>query len=528
MKKPVVLCIMDGFGITDRKVGNAIYLAKKPNLDYLMQTYPNTLLQASGMAVGLPEGQMGNSEVGHLNIGAGRIVYQSLTLINKAIADGSFYQNEAYLKAMQNAKEKNTNLRIFGLLSDGGVHSHINHIKALVKMAKQQGLKEVYVHAFLDGRDVEPTTAYDYISELNQTFKEVGIGKIVTIIGRSYAMDRDTNMEMIDKAYICMVNNIGHAYTDEQTFLKEQYQLLKETNRKVIDEFVEPGYNANYNIKIQDGDSIIFANFRPDRAIQISMLLTNPEFYAHPTPNDKFKAYEPKTKLKDLTYVCTMKYAESVKGIIAFKPVTLDHIFGPYIAEHGLTQLRIAETQKYAHVTFFFDGTINFDGIEKPQIPGCTRILIKSPDVISFDLKPEMSAYEVCDALLKEIDKDIHDVIIVNFANCDMVGHTAVMDATIKAVEVVDECVGKLYQKVKEKDGLLFVTADHGNADCLIDDHGLPVTSHTTNPVPFIVCKKGFQLRDGGNLGDIAPTLLHVLHLPQPKEMTGQCLIVQE
>ena len=525
MKKPVVLCIMDGFGITSRHEGNAIFQAKKPNLDYLMQTYPNILLQASGMAVGLPEGQMGNSEVGHLNIGAGRIVYQSLTLINKAILDGSFYHNEAYLNAIENVKKNHSHLHIFGLLSDGGVHSHIDHIKALIRLAKQQGLEDVYVHAFLDGRDVEPTTAYKYINELNQTFKEVGIGKVVTIIGRSYAMDRDNNMSMINKAYECMVDNVGHAYVDEETYLKQQYQLLKETNRKVIDEFVEPGYNANYNVKIKDNDSIIFANFRPDRAIQISTVFTNPTFYAHPKANDKFQAYTPKTILHNLTYVCTMKYAESVKGLIAFKPVALDNILGPYISSCGLTQLRIAETQKYAHVTFFFDGTINFDGIEKPQIPGCSRVLIKSPDVISFDLKPEMAAYEVCDALLKEIDKDIHDVVIVNFANCDMVGHTAVMDATIKAVEVVDECVGKLYQKVKEKDGILFVTADHGNADCLIDEKGTLVTSHTTNPVPFIVCKKDVELVEDGNLGDIAPTLLKVLNLEKPQEMTGKCLI---
>ena len=525
MKKPIVLCIMDGFGITKRVKGNAIYAAKKPNLDYLFKTYPNMLLEASGMAVGLPEGQMGNSEVGHLNIGAGRIVYQSLTLINKAIQDGSFYQNEAYLKAIQNVKEKHAHLHIFGLLSDGGVHSHINHIKAPIKLAKQQGLDDVYVHAFLDGRDVEPTTAYQYISELNETFKQEGIGKIVTIIGRSYAMDRDNNMQMIDKAYTCMVDNIGHAYTDEKEFLESQYKLLKDTNRKVIDEFVEPGYNANYNIKIKDHDSIIFANFRPDRAIQISTVFTNPYFYSKPKASDKFKAYVPNTILNDLTYVCTMKYAESVKGLIAFKPVALDHILGPYLAQNNLSQLRIAETQKYAHVTFFFDGTINFDGIEKPEIPNCKRILIKSPDVISFDLKPEMSAYEVCDALLKELDKDIFDVVIVNFANCDMVGHTAVMDATIKAVEVVDECVGKLYQKVKEKEGILLVTADHGNADCLLDDNDLPVTSHTTNPVPFIVCKEGYTLVESGNLGDIAPTILKLLKLPQPKEMTGKPLI---
>ena len=525
MKKPIVLCIMDGYGISNSKKGNAILAANKPNLDFLTQTYPHTLLQASGMAVGLPDGQMGNSEVGHLNIGAGRIVYQSLTLINKSIEDGSFYRNEAYLKAMQNAKEKHSHLHLFGLLSDGGVHSHINHIIALVSLAKQQGLDDVYVHAFLDGRDVEPTTAYQYISQLNAAFSKIGIGKIVTIIGRSYAMDRDNNMSMIDKAYSCMVNNIGHAYTDEKTYLDEQYQLLKKTNRKVIDEFVEPGYNANYNIKIQDHDSIIFANFRPDRAIQISTIFTNPFFYAHPTESDKFKAYQPETVLNDITYVCTMKYAESVKGLIAFKPVTLDNIFGPYIAEHGLTQLRIAETQKYAHVTFFFDGTINFDGIEKPQIKGCNRILIKSPDVISFDLKPEMSAYEVCDALLKELDKNIYDVVIVNFANCDMVGHTAVLDATIKAVEVVDECVGKLYRKVQEKDGVLLVTADHGNADCLIDENDVLMTSHTTNPVPFIVCKKDIKLREGGNLGYIAPTMLKLLKLEQPKEMTGKSLL---
>lgn len=494
MKKPTVLCIMDGYGMTSNVKGNAILAANKPNLDFLMHHYPHTLLQASGMAVGLPEGQMGNSEVGHLNIGAGRIVYQSLTLINKAVMDGSFYQNEAYLDAIKHVKTNHSHLHIMGLLSDGGVHSHINHIKALVRLAKNAGLDDVYVHAFLDGRDVEPQTGLKYIKELKETFTQEGIGKIVTIMGRSYAMDRDTNMVQIDKAYECMVNHIGHAYVDEEQFMSSQYELLKNTNRKVIDEFVEPGYNASYqDSQLQDNDAIIFANFRPDRAIQIATVITNPYFYSSPKEGDKFKAYTPKTILKNICFICTMKYAESVQGKIAFHPVALNHIFGQYISDCGLTQLRIAETQKYAHVTFFFDGTMNFDGVERPQLKGCNRVLIKSPDVISFDLQPEMSAYGVLDALLKELDKGIYDVVIVNFANCDMVGHTAVFEATKKAVEVVDDCVGQLYRKVNEMGGVLFVTADHGNADCLLDDNDLPVTSHTTNPVPFIVTDTKYE-----------------------------------
>lgn len=525
MKKPLVLCIMDGYGISPKVKGNAILAANKPNLDYLMKNYPHTLLQASGMAVGLPDGQMGNSEVGHMNIGAGRIVYQSLTLINKAVMDGSFYTNEAYLNAVKHVKLNNSKLHVMGLLSDGGVHSHINHLKALVKLAKNQGLKDIYFHAFLDGRDVEPQTGINYINELKETFKQEGIGKIVTIMGRSYAMDRDNNISQIDKAYECMVENIGHPYTSEEEFMKQQYQLLKDTNRKIIDEFVEPGYNSNYNIKIEDNDAVIFANFRPDRAIEISTVITNPYFYSNPKPTDKFKAYTPKVVLKNIYFVCTMKYAESVHGEIAFHPVPLNNLFGPYISEHGLTQLRIAETQKYAHVTFFFDGTMNFDGVERPELPNAHRVLIKSPDVISFDLQPEMSAYGVIDALLKELDKGIYDVVIVNFANCDMVGHTAVFDATKKAVEVVDECVGKLYRKVKEMNGTLIITADHGNADCLLDDNNLPVTSHTTNPVPFIVTDNNVELRDGANLGDIAPTMLKILGLPQPAEMTGTSII---
>lgn len=525
MKKPTVLCIMDGYGISSTIKGNAVNAANKPTLDYLMQNYPHTLLQASGMAVGLPDGQMGNSEVGHLNIGAGRIVYQSLTLINKAVMDGSFYQNEAYLDAIRHVKTNNSKLHIMGLLSDGGVHSHIDHIKALVRLAKNAGLDDVYVHAFLDGRDVEPQTGYKYISELNETFKELGIGKIATIMGRSYSMDRDNNLSQVDKAYECMVNNVGHAYTNEEEFMNFQYQLLKDTNHKVIDEFVEPGYNANYNVKITDNDSIIFANFRPDRAIEISTVFTNPYFYSSPKDGDKFASYTPKTILNNLCFICTMKYAESVHGKIAFQPVTLTNIFGQYISEKGLTQLRIAETQKYAHVTFFFDGTMNFDGVERPQLEGCNRVLIKSPDVISFDLQPEMSAYGVIDALLAELDKGIYDVVIVNFANCDMVGHTAVFDATKKAVEVVDECVGKLYRKVKNMGGVMLITADHGNADCLLDENDLPVTSHTTNPVPFIVTDTKYELRDGANLGDIAPTMLKILDLPQPVEMTGTSII---
>ncbi len=502
-KRPIVLCILDGYGLTDRVDGNAVKLANTPNLDDLMAIYPTTTIQACGNAVGLPEGQMGNSEVGHLNIGAGRVVYQSLTLINKAVKEGTFYENESFLKAIQHAKDNNSKLHIWGLLSNGGVHSSTEHIYALLKLAKQQGLEKVYVHAFLDGRDVAPDSGSDFVAELQEQINEIGVGEIASISGRYYAMDRDKRMDRVELAYNALIAKSGETYDNPVQYVKDSYA------KEVYDEFVIPGFNPAVNGGVADNDAIIFANFRPDRAIQMSTVFTN----------DVYEDFKPADKPQNIYFVCMMRYADSVKGDIAFKPVNLSNTLGDYLSAQGLKQLRIAETEKYAHVTFFMDG-----GVDK-EIEGATRVLVNSPKVATYDLQPEMSAYEVKDALIAELDKDIHDVVIVNFANCDMVGHTGIIPAAIKAVSVVDECVGEVYAKVAELGGTMLITADHGNSERLLDEDNNPFTAHTTNDVPLILTNTHLELKEGGKLGDLAPTMLQLLGLPIPEEMTGVSLL---
>jgi 2,3-bisphosphoglycerate-independent phosphoglycerate mutase len=520
---------MDGFGISKNKHGNAILGAKKPNIDYLMKKYPVTYLQASGEAVGLPEGQMGNSEVGHMNIGAGRIVYQSLTLINKSIKDGDFYQNPTFANAINHVKKNNSKLHIFGLLSDGGVHSHISHIFALLDLAKRNDVKEVLVHAFMDGRDVDPQTGVKFIADLVEECNKYGNAKLATISGRYYSMDRDKNLNRTDLAYKVITELKGPSFTDGIEYLKSEYARLESEGKSGSDEFVLPAYNANVAKTLDDGDAIIFANFRPDRAIQLATIITNPEFYANPVKKADgtlaHMPYTPNKVLHNVHLVCFMKYAEQVKGDIAFALKPLTNLLGPLLANHNYRQLRIAETEKYAHVTFFFDGTVNYDGKEKPELANCRRILINSPKIATYDLQPEMSAYDVTRALEAELDKNDLDVIILNYANCDMVGHTAIYDAVVKAVETVDECVGRIYNKVKKIGGIMLITADHGNAEMLLDETNHPYTAHTTNPVPFIVTDKSVTLRDGGILGDIAPTILELLGEEIPDEMEGKSLI---
>lgn len=500
-KKLVMLAIMDGYGInknTDSKV-NAIANAKKPNLDRIFSEYPYTTIGASGEDVGLPDGQMGNSEVGHMNIGAGRIVYQSLTRVNIAVRKDTLASMPAIDKAFKHALKNNSSLHIMGLMSDGGVHSHITHIIYLMKKAHEAGIKNVYVHSFLDGRDVPPKSAKIYLQQLQDNFVE-GISAGV-VSGRYYAMDRDKIYERVQLAYDALV--YGKApQKDLLGGIDESYE------NGVTDEFVVP-YIVDKNATIKDGDSVIFANFRPDRAIQLSLGLTNPS----------------KTKLentidfKDLDYVQMMHYSEDVKGDVCFGLQELNNIYGEVISAAGLKQLRIAETQKYAHVTFFFDGG------EDKEIEGSTRVLIDSPKVETFDTIPEMSAYKITDRAVEEILSEKYDTIILNYANCDMVGHTAVMDATIKAVEVVDECIGRLEEAVNKVGGTLIITADHGNADMLVNEMGLPHTAHTTNPVPFCILKKGIKLEETGNLGDIAPTMLDLLGIEKPADMTGKSMI---
>ncbi|HPX83956.1 MAG TPA: 2,3-bisphosphoglycerate-independent phosphoglycerate mutase [Bacilli bacterium] len=500
-KKPMMLVVMDGFGLSKTKVGNAIAAAKTPHLDYLLKNYPHTTLGASGEDVGLPEGQMGNSEVGHLNIGAGRIVYQSLTRLNIAVRNDELDKNPAINKALVQAKANNGKLHIMGLLSDGGVHSHINHILYLLTKAVQFGIKEVVVHAFLDGRDVPPQSATLYLKQLQDKINELGHSKIGVISGRYYAMDRDKNFDRLQLAYNALVYN--------DAMLKDVFQGINESySQGITDEFVVP-YVASVDSNIEDGDSVIFANFRPDRAIEISTSLTNPDLV--PLKN--------KRQFSRFTFVSMMPYSENVKGEVAFDFQELDQSFGEIISSHGLTQLRIAETEKYAHVTYFFDGG------EDKEIPLSTRVLIPSPKVATYDLMPEMSAYLVCDRVLQELDSQKYDVVVLNFANCDMVGHTTVFDATVKAVETVDECIGKIYAKITDLGGTLMIIADHGNAEKLVDELGKPFSAHTTNPVPCIITKKGLKLRQGGILADVAPTMLQLMNLPQPPVMTGKSII---
>ncbi len=503
MKKPLVLMILDGYGIASQE-GNAIYAANTPNLDKIMETCDKTEIGASGMDVGLPDGQMGNSEVGHTNIGAGRIVYQELTRITKSIKDGDFFQNAALVKAIDNAKDKGTALHIMGLLSDGGVHSHNTHLYGILELAKKKGLSEVYVHAFLDGRDVPPSSGKDFVAELAKKCEEIGVGKIATVMGRYYSMDRDNRWERVEKGYNAMTINEGETSDCPVDAVAKSYET------GVTDEFVLPTVTKDAK-KMQDGDSVIFFNFRPDRAREITRAFVDGDF-------DGFK----RDKL-DLFFVCMTQYDATMPNVeVAFKPQTLENTFGEYISSKGLTQLRIAETEKYAHVTFFFNG-----GVEK-QYAGEDRVLVKSPSVATYDLQPEMSAYEVADKMVEAVKSGKYDNIILNFANCDMVGHTGIFKAAVEAVEAVDSCVGKVCEAVEEMGGIVLLTADHGNADKMYEADGVsPFTAHTTNPVPFVVIGKKCSLREGGTLADIAPTMLKLLGLEQPAEMTGKSIIVE-
>ena len=509
MKKPVVLCIMDGYGKNDSEYGNAIAMAKKPNLDRLAAECPMTYIGASGLDVGLPDGQMGNSEVGHTNIGAGRVVYQPLTRITKAFEDGEAYKNEALVSAMENAKS--SALHLMGLVSPGGVHSHIEHLYCLLEMAKKHGVKNVYIHAILDGRDVPPASAADDLEALLKKTAEIGVGKIATVTGRFYAMDRDNIWERVEKAYAAFVYGEGVQADDPVKAVRESYETVDGDGKHLTDEFVLPTVIGGSEGRVKSGDSVIFFNFRPDRARQITRAFVDPNF----------TGFERKNGFLSLNYVCMAQYDEEMPNVsVAFPPETLKNTFGEYISSLGKTQLRIAETQKYAHVTFFFNGG------EEKQYPGEERILVDSPKISTFDLMPQMSAPEVSQKLNEAVRSGKYDAIIVNFANCDMVGHTGIIPAAVKAVETVDECVGSLAKAVKDVDGVLFVTADHGNADKMLDENGEPFTAHTTNPVPFIVYNYPCTVREGGRLSDIAPTMLKAMGLEQPAEMTGSSLIL--
>ena len=510
-KKPTVLMILDGYGLNDRHDGNAVYEAKTPVMDGLMKDYPFVKGNASGLAVGLPDGQMGNSEVGHMNMGAGRIVYQELTRITKEIQDGDFFKNEALLSAMKNAKDNDSAIHFMGLLSDGGVHSHNTHLYGLLEMAKREGLKKVYVHCFLDGRDTPPASGKGYVEQLVDKMKEIGVGQVATVMGRYYAMDRDNRWDRVELAYNAMVKGEGAEAACGICAVQNSYDNGKN------DEFVVPAVVKKDGAPvatIKDKDSVIFFNFRPDRAREITRAFCADEF-------DGFA----REKRLDLTYVCFTEYDETIPNKeVAFHKVSITNTFGEFLAAHNMTQARIAETEKYAHVTFFFNG-----GVEEPN-KGEDRILVKSPKVATYDLKPEMSAYEVCDKLVAAIKSDKYDVIVINFANPDMVGHTGVIEAAVKAIEAVDECVGKAYEALKEADGQMFICADHGNAEYMIDEETKePFTAHTTNPVPFILVNAdpAYKLKEGGCLADIAPTLIELMGMEQPAEMTGTSLLVK-
>ena len=511
-KKPTVLMILDGYGLNDRVEGNAVKEANTPVMDQLMAECPYVKGLASGMAVGLPEGQMGNSEVGHLNMGAGRIVYQELTRITKEIQDGDFFKNEALLHAVKNAKDNGTALHLFGLLSDGGVHSHITHLFGLLELAKREGLENVYVHCFLDGRDTPPQSGKGYVQELTDKLAELGVGKIATVMGRYYAMDRDNRWDRVERAYNALTKGMGIPAESGVAAVQNSY------NNGKNDEFVEPAVvmeNGKPVATIEDGDSVIFFNFRPDRAREITRAFCC----------DDFTGFAREKRIQT-TYVCFTDYDETIPNKeVAFHKVAITNTFGEFMAAHGLKQARIAETEKYAHVTFFFNG-----GVEEPN-EGEDRILVKSPKVATYDLKPEMSAPEVCEKLVDAIKSQKYDVIIINFANPDMVGHTGVEKAAIAAVETVDSCVGKAVAAIKEVNGQMFICADHGNAEQLIDyETGAPFTAHTTNPVPFILVNAdpSYTLREGGCLADIAPTLIELMGMEQPKEMTGKSLLIKK
>ena len=510
MKKPIALIIMDGFGESKIVEGNAVLNAKTPNLDKLIAECPNTLIAASGMDVGLPEGQMGNSEVGHTNIGAGRIVYQDLTRVSKSIADGDFFTNEVLVEAMNNAK--NGALHLMGLISNGGVHSHIDHLKALIKMAKEQGVENVFVHGFTDGRDVAPTSALSFVEDIENYMKEVGVGKFASLSGRYYAMDRDKRWERVQLAYEAMVTGKGNTATSAKEAIEKSYAEDK------IDEFVVPTVMVDENGQpvglIKENDSIVFGNFRPDRAREITRALVCDEFVGFDRPCMK------------TFFVCLTTYDVTIKNVhVAFKPQSLENTLGEYLAKNGKSQLRTAETEKYAHVTFFFNG-----GVEEAN-EGEERLLVPSPKVATYDLQPEMNAPELTEKVLAKIDEDKYDFIVLNYANPDMVGHTGVVEAAIKAVEIVDTCVGKVVDKIVSKGGSVLITADHGNAELMQDpETKTTITAHSTNPVPFIVVGEEFKtanLREGGRLSDIAPTVLDMMNLKKPEEMTGQSLIIK-
>lgn len=497
--KKILLCIMDGVGLSKNKKYNAVMAADTPFLDKLWKKYPHSTLAASGVEVGLPRGQMGNSEVGHTNIGAGRIVYQSLEFINSKVRDRSFYDNEEFLKVIRHVKENNSSLHLVGLLSDGGVHSHINHLARLLDMTKNEGLNKVYVHVFTDGRDVSPTSGIKYITMLENYMKKIGLGKIASVGGRYYGMDRDNNFDRVEKAYIAMVTGTKEMPASE----------IWNSNQKkgITDEFIVPTTVCKDGL-IKDNDGIIFFNYRPDRLREMFTAITNPDAVDMDT-----------IKFNNVKLVSMMPINDSVKGITAFDIQKLNNTFGKYVDDLGLNQLRIAETEKYAHVTYFFDGGVELD------LKNSKRILVNSPKVATYDLKPEMSAEEVTDKLLNELDKNYLDLVILNYANGDMVGHTGNYEAAVKAVEFLDKCIGRLYQKVAEKNGTLIITADHGNCDVMINEDGTPCTTHTTNKVPFIVTRENISLKEEGKLADIAPTMLDLLNIPIPVEMDGDSLL---
>ena len=502
MKKPTCLCIMDGFGLAAPDGANAIAAARTPRLDELFAAYPHTQIGASGMDVGLPDGVMGNSEVGHTNIGAGRVVYQDLLRINHSLRDGDFFENAAFLRAIEGAKENGAALHLIGLVSDKGVHSVTEHLYALLELAKRRGLTQVYIHCLLDGRDAPPTSGMGYVQELFQKTQELGVGTIATIAGRYYGMDREKKYDRVQKCYDAMVDGRGERFAFWRDYMQASYDA------GVTDEFVLPGVSADAR-PVRDGDSVIFFNYRPDRAREITRAFVDPDF-------DGF----PREKMLDLTYVCMTQYDATMPNVLeAYGKPVVKRPLGQVFSERGLKQLRIAEYTKYAHVTYFLNG-----GCETVY-PGEDRILIDSPNVPTYDLQPEMSAYLVTEKIEALVGQDIYDVVIVNFANCDMVGHTGVFDAAVAAVEAVDACVGRVWDAVRAKGGVMLLTADHGNADCMFEADGEPFTAHTTNPVPFLIAGYDCALRAGGKLCDIAPTMLEVMGIEKPVEMTGESLV---
>ena len=511
-KKPTVLLILDGYGLNNITEGNAIAEANKPVMDKLMAECPFVEGNASGMAVGLPDGQMGNSEVGHLNMGAGRIIYQELTRITKEIMDGDFFVNPALLNAVENCKKNDSALHMFGLVSDGGVHSHNTHLYGLLELAKRHDLKKVYVHCFLDGRDTPPSSGKEFVEALEAKMKEIGVGEVASVTGRYYAMDRDNNYNRVETAYVALTEGVGKTALSGPAGIQASYDIGE------TDEFVKPTVIVKDGSPIgtiQEKDSVIFFNYRPDRAREICRAFCD----------DDFKGFDRKKRL-DLKFVCFSEYDPTIQNKeVAFHKVSIDNTFGEWLANNNMTQARIAETEKYAHVTFFFNG-----GAEKPN-EGEDRILVNSPKVATYDLKPEMSAYEVCNKLVEAITSDKYDVIVCNFANPDMVGHTGIEDATIKAIEAIDVCVGRAVEAIKSVDGTMFICADHGNAEQLLDyETHTPFTAHTTNPVPFILVnyKEEYTLRNGGCLADIIPTMIEIMGKEQPAEMTGKSLLVRK